>query len=244
MYPALSSYLTRTSDLRPRKAFGASRPADGPTYAAPPSGAPTPDRAPGRAPDREGKGRHRAAASTHRQPRLRALPRHGAIRRRRGIPPLSYGYASAALLVLTAALVAQPHEPAPGSPHAAPPAEQPDAPRHVSPPAPDKEPSAPAPPSKPGPHPRSPASADAPPARSAPAANSAPSVLRLGSTGSSVRQLQEQLGQLRLYTGPVDGYYSHDVAAAVARMQQARAIPEPLGVYGPGTRTAITTAAM
>ncbi|WP_371525164.1 peptidoglycan-binding protein [Streptomyces sp. NBC_01283] len=69
-------------------------------------------------------------------------------------------------------------------------------------------------------------------------------MLHLGSTGSSVRQLQEQLGQLRLYTGPVDGYYSHDVAAAVARMQQARAIPEPLGVYGPGTRTAITTAAM
>jgi peptidoglycan hydrolase-like protein with peptidoglycan-binding domain len=69
-------------------------------------------------------------------------------------------------------------------------------------------------------------------------------VLRLGSTGNSVRQLQEQLGRLRLYTGPVDGHYNHDVAAAVARMQQARAIPEPLGVYGPGTREAISAAAM
>ncbi|UQT53599.1 peptidoglycan-binding protein [Streptomyces durmitorensis] len=66
----------------------------------------------------------------------------------------------------------------------------------------------------------------------------------MGSTGTSVRQLQEQLGRLRLYTGPVDGYYSHDVATAVARMQQARAINEPLGVYGPGTRNAISTAAM
>ncbi|MFF1695407.1 peptidoglycan-binding protein [Streptomyces sp. NPDC058257] len=66
----------------------------------------------------------------------------------------------------------------------------------------------------------------------------------MGSTGTSVRQLQEQLGQLRLYTGPVDGYYNQDVAAAVARMQQSRAIDEPLGVYGPGTRDAISTAAM
>ncbi|MGW6318621.1 peptidoglycan-binding domain-containing protein [Streptomyces sp. NPDC055099] len=74
--------------------------------------------------------------------------------------------------------------------------------------------------------------------------SNASSVLRVGNTGGSVRQLQEQLRQLRLYTGPVDGYYSRDVAAAVARMQQAQAIPEPLGVYGPGTRTAIRTAAM
>ncbi|MGW6056718.1 peptidoglycan-binding protein [Streptomyces sp. NPDC055189] len=235
MYPALSSYLTRTS---PRTSDRRRRTAFGPTHTAPASVPP--------APGSEGKGRHRAAAAIRRQPRPRA--RHGAIRARRSFPPLSYGYASAALLVLTAGLLAQSYgRPAPTSPHAAPPAQQPDAPRHESPPAPDKAPSTPTPPSKPAPHPSSPGSTghDAPPAHSHQAADNASSVvLRPGSTGTSVRQLQEQLGQLRLYTGPVDGYYSHDVAAAVARMQQAQAIDEPLGVYGPGTRTAISTAAL
>ncbi|MFE6163968.1 peptidoglycan-binding protein [Streptomyces sp. NPDC056486] len=237
MYPALSSYLTRTPDRRLRTAFGVPRPVAGPTYATPASAAPTSGR--------EGKGRHRAAASIRGQPRLHTHARHGAIRPRRCFPPLTYGYASAALLVLTAGLLAQSHgRPAPTSPHAAPPARQPDAPRHESAPVPDKAPSTP--PSKPAPHPSPPASTlhDTPHARADPAADNASSALRVGSTGDSVRQLQEQLGQLRLYTGPVDGHYSQDVAAAVARIQQARAIDEPLGVYGPGTRNAISTAAM
>ncbi|MGW5861672.1 peptidoglycan-binding domain-containing protein [Streptomyces sp. NPDC055239] len=224
MYPALSSYLTRAPDRRLRTAFGVSRPVDGPTHAIPASAAPTSGR--------EGKGRHRASLRGQRH--LHGHARHGAIRPRRTFPPLSYGYASAALLVLTAGLLAQSHgRPAPTAPHAAPPAQKPDAPRHDSLPVPDKGPATLAPPRKPTPHP-------SPPARTEHAA----SVLRVGSTGASVRQLQEQLGQLRLYTGPVDGYYNQDVAAAVARMQQARAIDEPLGVYGPGTRSAISTAAM
>lgn len=246
MYPALSSYLTRTStrtSQRPsRAAFGAARPVDGPTYTAPAHEGPTPGR--------EGKGRHRAAASIRRQSRLHSQARHGATKPRRGLPPLTYGYASAALLALTAGLLTQSHSrPAPTSPHAAPPAQQPHAPGHESSPVPDKAPpSTSVPPSKSAPRPSSPASAvpGAPPSRSHQAADSvaASSVLHVGSTGASVRQLQEQLGRLRLYTGPVDGYYSHDVAAAVARMQQARAIDEPLGVYGPGTRNAVSTAAM
>ncbi|MEU6676362.1 peptidoglycan-binding protein [Streptomyces sp. NPDC046925] len=240
MYPALSSYLTqtsgRTSDRRRRTAFGATRPADGPAHAAPASATPTAGK--------EEKGRHRAAAPARRRRRPQAHARHGATRSRRIIPPLSYGYASAALLVLTAGLLAQSHSrPAPTSPHAAPPPRQPEAPRHASPPAPDKKTPAPG---KPTPHPSSPKDTghDTPPARAHPAAASAPGVLRPGSTGAPVRQLQEQLGRLRLYTGPVDGYYSHDVAAAVARIQQAQAIDEPLGVYGPRTRTAISTAAI
>lgn len=240
MYPALSSYLTQTSartpDRRRRTAFGVTRPVDGPSHAAPAGST--------AAPGTEAKGRHRAAASPRRKPRAHSHARHGATRSRRIIPPLSYGYASAALLVLTAGLLAQSYgRPAPTSPHAAPPPRQPEAPRHAAPPAPDEAPSAP---TKPAPHPSSPTDTGhhTPPARSQPAAAGAPSVLRPGSTGAPVRQLQEQLGRLRLYTGPVDGYYSHDVAAAVARMQQAQAIDEPLGVYGPRTRTAISAAAV
>lgn len=235
MYPALSSYLTRTADRLPHTAFGVPRPAGVPTYTTP-SSASSP-------PGRVRKGRHRAAAATRRQLRPHTS-RHGAPRTRRTIPPLSYGYASAALLTLTAALLAQPHGTAPVKPHAAPPAEQSEAPRRQPPPAPDKAPTAPNPPGEATPHRKSPAVTDAAPHHSKALANSASSVLRVGNKGASVRQLQEQLRQLRLYTGPVDGYYSHDVAAAVARMQQAQAIPEPLGVYGPGTRTAIITAAM
>lgn len=238
MYPAFSSYLAQTSDRRPRTAFSVSHPADGPTYEAPSSVEPTPGS--------EGKGRHRAAVSLRRQPRLRALPRsrHGATRPRRSTPQLSYGYASAALLTLTAALLAQSHGPASVRPQAAPPAQQPDVPHHSPPPAPDQAPATPDPPARPTPHPSVPADTDTPPDRWRKPATSTSSVLHVGNTGSSVRQLQEQLGQLRLYTGPVDGYYSHDVAAAVARVQQARAISEPLGVYGPSTRAALRTAAM
>ncbi|MFH8484968.1 peptidoglycan-binding protein [Streptomyces longisporoflavus] len=223
-YPALSSYLTRTStrslDRRRRTAFGA--PAAG----------------------SEEKGRHRATASPRGRTRPQPRGRHGAARTGRIIPPLSYGYASAALLVLTAGLFAQSHgRPAPTHPQVAPPAQQPDTPRHESSPAPGRAPTTPAPP-PPHQNPAPNRGHGTPPAHPTPAADSAASVLRPGSTGTSVRKLQEQLGRLRLYTGPVDGYYSHDVAAAVARMQQARAIDEPLGVYGPGTRTAISTAAM
>ncbi|MGW7090412.1 peptidoglycan-binding protein [Streptomyces sp. NPDC054871] len=228
-YPAFSSYLTQTSSRRPHKAVGVSRPVDGPTYTTPSSLAPSHPR----------QGRHRAAAGMPRQRRSPTRSRPVAARPRRGTPRSFYGYASAALLALTAALLAQAHDPV--SPQAGP-AQQPDAPSRPSPPVHDEAASRPDPPGKSTPQPSSTANTNAPP-RSRPSAGSASSVLRFGSTGSSVRQLQERLRQLRLYTGPLDGYYSHDVAAAVARMQQARAIPEPLGVYGPDTRTAIRTAA-
>ncbi|WP_428950007.1 peptidoglycan-binding domain-containing protein [Streptomyces sp. cg35] len=66
--------------------------------------------------------------------------------------------------------------------------------------------------------------------------------LRAGSRGSGVVDVQERLRQMRLYEGPVDGYYSVDVASAVARFQQARDIDETLGVYGPRTQAAVEAA--
>lgn len=96
-------------------------------------------------------------------------------------------------------------------------------------------------PQEPAKHPRtsSPPRPAAPPqARPVPAAQ-ASQVLRVGSRGDRVVDAQRRLGRLQLYVGPVDGYYSADVAAAVARIQQARAVAEPLGVYGPRTRAAV-----
>ncbi|NEB79533.1 peptidoglycan-binding protein [Streptomyces sp. SID14478] len=51
--------------------------------------------------------------------------------------------------------------------------------------------------------------------------------------------VQQRLRQLQLYIGPVDGYYSEEVAAAVTRIQQARAVPETPGVYGERTRAVV-----
>jgi hypothetical protein len=64
-------------------------------------------------------------------------------------------------------------------------------------------------------------------------------VLSTGSHGGQVKDLQRRLTQLNLYTGPVDGSYSTDVADAVHRYQVARGIDEDAGVYGPETRAAL-----
>ncbi|MFG3258749.1 peptidoglycan-binding protein [Streptomyces sp. NPDC048172] len=60
--------------------------------------------------------------------------------------------------------------------------------------------------------------------------------LSLGSRGPGVADLQRRLQQLYLYLGSSDGHYSAAVGEAVDRYQRARAIDEPLGVYGPVTR--------
>ncbi|MGW5782100.1 peptidoglycan-binding domain-containing protein [Streptomyces sp. NPDC003863] len=66
-------------------------------------------------------------------------------------------------------------------------------------------------------------------------------VLRLGSTGPEVEDLQRRLQQLYLYLGSADGTFSESVEAALSRFQQARAIPEERGVYGPLTHAVLHT---
>ncbi|MEV3859444.1 peptidoglycan-binding protein [Streptomyces sp. NPDC050095] len=77
----------------------------------------------------------------------------------------------------------------------------------------------------------------APPPSARPAGQ--PQRLGPGSQGTQVRDLQRRLRQLRLYVGPLNGTYGTDVTEAVTRIQQARALNEPLGVYGPLTRSVV-----
>ncbi|MEV7169730.1 peptidoglycan-binding domain-containing protein [Streptomyces sp. NPDC093224] len=64
-------------------------------------------------------------------------------------------------------------------------------------------------------------------------------VLRVGSTGSQVADLQRRLQQLHLYLGSADGNFTASVREALSRFQRSRAIPEERGVYGPLTRAVL-----
>ena len=65
----------------------------------------------------------------------------------------------------------------------------------------------------------------------------APPVLRRGSEGPEVVELELRLTQLGLYTGTPAGHYDEGVEDAVGRYQWARGITEDeLGVYGAATR--------
>ncbi|MFE5589077.1 peptidoglycan-binding protein [Streptomyces sp. NPDC056549] len=64
-------------------------------------------------------------------------------------------------------------------------------------------------------------------------------LLKLGSSGPDVVDLQLRLQQLYLYLGSADGVFSGSVEAALTRFQKARDIPEEAGVYGPLTRAAL-----
>ncbi|WP_327352478.1 peptidoglycan-binding domain-containing protein [Streptomyces sp. NBC_01304] len=63
-----------------------------------------------------------------------------------------------------------------------------------------------------------------------------PGTLRRGDRGDEVVELQLRLQQLQLYVGAAHGNYNAEVEQAVARFQEARAIGEESGVYGPVTR--------
>ncbi|WP_435975607.1 peptidoglycan-binding domain-containing protein [Streptomyces sp. Qhu_M48] len=64
-------------------------------------------------------------------------------------------------------------------------------------------------------------------------------LLRLGSTGPEVEDLQRRLQQLYLFLGVADGMFGEAVEVALSRYQAARNIPEEWGVYGPLTRAAL-----
>ncbi|ANZ18954.1 putative peptidoglycan binding protein [Streptomyces noursei ATCC 11455] len=103
------------------------------------------------------------------------------------------------------------------------------------------------------PHPsRSPAPPLPPPVRASgsvavPSADASPStaptgpiVLREGSSGPEVLELQGRLRQLAIYTGAVDGQYGAEVRDAVARYQRTYGVhDDPDGVYGAATRASL-----
>ncbi|MBP2585960.1 hypothetical protein J3A78_006438 [Streptomyces sp. PvR006] len=64
-------------------------------------------------------------------------------------------------------------------------------------------------------------------------------VLRLGSTGPEVEDLQHLLRRLYLYSGSADGTFGPFLEAALSRYQRLRGIHEERGVYGPLTRAAL-----
>ncbi|MFD8324929.1 peptidoglycan-binding domain-containing protein [Streptomyces lydicus] len=67
-----------------------------------------------------------------------------------------------------------------------------------------------------------------------------PIVLREGSSGPEVAELQERLRQLALYADPADGRYDADVRAAVSHYQQSYGVQgDPDGVYGTRTRASL-----
>lgn len=64
------------------------------------------------------------------------------------------------------------------------------------------------------------------------------SVLRQGSSCSSVRQLQVNLTRVGVYNGPISGYFGDQTAAAVRRYQATRGLQVD-GIAGPATLTAL-----
>ncbi|UQA95767.1 peptidoglycan-binding domain-containing protein [Streptomyces halobius] len=67
-----------------------------------------------------------------------------------------------------------------------------------------------------------------------------PVVLREGSSGPEVVELQNRLQQLALYPGYADGRFDADVRAAVARYQWVYGVQgDPEGVYGAATRASL-----
>ncbi|MEU9498146.1 peptidoglycan-binding domain-containing protein [Streptomyces sp. NPDC048196] len=97
-----------------------------------------------------------------------------------------------------------------------------------------------APPSPPAPTRASGSVTDSPRGDDPSAAPTGPIVLREGSSGPEVTELQGRLRQLALYPGTGDGRYDADVRDAVSRYQRAyRVTGDPDGVYGPRTRQSL-----
>ncbi|GGU52069.1 peptidoglycan-binding protein [Streptomyces albospinus] len=81
---------------------------------------------------------------------------------------------------------------------------------------------------------------DSPGGSSPSAPPTGPIVLREGSSGPEVTELQGRLRQLALYAGPADGRYGTAVRDAVSRYQQTYGVhDDPDGVYGTPTRASL-----
>ncbi|MEU9122420.1 peptidoglycan-binding domain-containing protein [Streptomyces sp. NPDC048506] len=95
------------------------------------------------------------------------------------------------------------------------------------------------------PHPPAPTQAsgrvtDSPDDQRPSSAPTGPIVLREGSSGPEVTELQERLRQLALYPGAPNGQYDAAVRDAVARYQQAYGVTgDAGGVYGTSTRSSL-----
>ncbi|WP_030415279.1 peptidoglycan-binding domain-containing protein [Streptomyces sp. NRRL S-1448] len=97
-----------------------------------------------------------------------------------------------------------------------------------------------APPAPPAPTRASGSVTDSPGGDDPSTAPTGPIVLREGSSGPEVTELQERLRQLARYPDAADGRYDADVRDAVSRYQRAyRVTGDPDGVYGPRTRQSL-----
>ena len=87
--------------------------------------------------------------------------------------------------------------------------------------------------------PASPAQPSANPAQpSAPAANPAQPTTPAVPPSAAVKTLQQQLGQLNYYEGPVDGIMGPQTTAAVKDLQRQAGLPQT-GTMTPATQTAL-----
>ncbi len=81
------------------------------------------------------------------------------------------------------------------------------------------------------------------PSASASAPTTATGLLRPGSQGLAVKQVQDRLNELGLFDGTSDGVYGQDTAQAVMQFQsQAEVTGDPAGVVGAHTLEALTAA--
>jgi hypothetical protein len=94
----------------------------------------------------------------------------------------------------------------------------------------------------PAPAPRATASQPASPAQpaqpSAPAANPAQPTTPAVPPSAAVKTLQQQLGQLNYYEGPVDGIMGPQTTAAIKDLQRQAGLPQT-GTMTPATQTAL-----
>ena len=93
----------------------------------------------------------------------------------------------------------------------------------------------------PAPAPRATASQPASPAQpSAPAANPAQPTTPAVPPSAAVKTLQQQLGQLNYYEGPVDGIMGPQTIAAVKDLQRQAGLPQT-GTMNPATQAALAS---
>ena len=91
----------------------------------------------------------------------------------------------------------------------------------------------------PAPAPRATASQPASPAQpTAPAANPAQPTTPAVPPSAAVKTLQQQLGQLNYYEGPVDGIMGPQTTAAIKDLQRQAGLPQT-GTMTPATQTAL-----